>query len=309
VSTKNPSSALSAALAPIAVAVATIVSPGIARADAIAQSYLYLKNITIAPAGGISNVSGTDSGDVSASLNGAAPTTDNANPALFTGFNLNVSQGAGPYAPGVALTGSPTTTVVGSSAIINNGSPFLGNAEASTDDTVSLLPGGVGTSFSNTGLQATYNFAVSAGTKLTFSFDADAFLRAFLDPAGVIGSSAQASYSWSITVDGPNGYLFSWSPDGIVNTITGGTENLDAFDMTDTKSALPAFPETTTGLKSGSFSATTNDLAAGNYQVNIRHASFADAQLLVPEPSALALAGVALLGAGIAGRRGRSKAK
>ncbi len=313
-STKNLSAALRAAAAPVAVAVVAVFGPGVAHADAVAQAYLYLSNITIAPAGGISNVTGTDSGDVSASINGGAPATATANPALFQGFNLQQAVGpnAGSYAPGVAILGAPTGTYVGSSAVINDGNPFFGTAAASTDDTVSLKPSGIGTSFSNTGLLASYDFGVASGTKLTFSFNAAAFLRAFLDPAGVLGSSARASNSWSLTLAllGGTGNVFSWTPDGGSGGITGGTENFDPFSINTNVAATANFFSDTTGVQNGFFSATSNDLAAGTYRVSIAHISTADATILaVPEPTALSLVGLALLGAGVASRRRHLLAK
>ena len=45
-SAKQPLSALRAALAPLGVAVAAAFAPGLAQADAVAQSYLFLNNFT-----------------------------------------------------------------------------------------------------------------------------------------------------------------------------------------------------------------------------------------------------------------------
>jgi hypothetical protein len=311
-SIKNVSSRLRAAAAPIAVAVAAIVATGAAHADAVGQAYLSLTNITFGSSVGTVTVTGgADNGDTLATLAGSGSYSDSANPALFTGFNLQgaVGPNAGSYVPLSAITGSPTGTFSGSSAFINSGDPFTGSAAAYTDDTVSLKPGGNGSAQSNAGLGATFNITVTGGTVLSIGFDATAFLRAFLDPGGIAGSNADASNSWVITLFQGTTKVFQWAPDGLIGTILGGTETADAFAMNDSVQALPFAPEQTSGLESGSFAAHTNTLAAGTYTVNISHKTIADATINVPEPSALSLVGLALVGAGVASRRRRSLVK
>jgi hypothetical protein len=283
-----------------------------AHADAVAQSYLFLSNFTFGSSGAVTVLNATDSGDVSASINGGAASTDSYNsPSGGADFTLQTQVGpdAGMYSPGTAITGSPTGNYVGSYASVTGGDPFEGNVIAAVDNTVSLTPGGSGTAQSNTNLAATFQLSVAEGTTLSVSFDADAFLRAYLDPAFTPGS-ANASYRWDISVRNAAGALvFQWSPDGMAGGITGGTESADAFDLTDERGITLGGFDFTTGELSGFFSAMTNPLAAGLYSVNITHLSNADAEIVVevPEPGALSLAALGLLGVGFASRRRKQR--
>lgn len=301
-------SGLRALFAPLGIAVAAALTPAIAQADAVAQAYLKLTNVQFTGLSPLNITGGADNGDVKATLNGSS-LLDSANPALFTGFDLKVATGpqSGSYTPGAAIVASPTGTYVGSSSFLDNGNPITGTANATTDDTVSLKPGGTGTAESNAGLSASFFLNVVDPITLGIRFNAEAFLRAFLDPAGVPGSSANASNAWVITVSGLTGEVFRWAPDGAAGGITGGTENSDPFSLNNSVAALPFFPESVRPVNSGFFSADTN-LGSGNYIVTITHQSLADASIDIPEPSLLALVGVGLIGMGAASRR-RAKVK
>lgn len=308
-----PNIKIKSLLAPAAIAVAAALSPTTASADAVAQSILSISDFRITADGGYQVITFSDSGDVSASINGGAAATDSANLVNnSSGFTLNQAVGpnAGSYSPLTPLTVSPTTNYVGSYSTLGAGDPLVAPVSlVAVDNTVSLTPGGSGTAQSNVNLTATYTIDVEAGTIFTVSFDADGYLRTMLDPFLAIGSS-NASYTWEIIVTDlfTNLEVFSWSPDGsaAAGGIVGGTEAADAFDLNDASALnVGGFNLHRTGT--GYFEASSNPFADGIYTLTINHLSNADATLRVPEPNALSLAALGLFGLGFIARRRRQK--
>ena len=144
-----------------------------------------------------------------------------------------------------------------------------------------------------------------AVTSFDLSFDATSFLRAMLAPFGEIGS-ANAAFSWIITVaDSLGSTVFSWEPDGAVNTnIIGGTETSDGFDLSQSTNVnLGGFDFPAVKSNAGSFLATTDFFDPGLYVLTIDHKSNADATLRIPEPGALSLVALGLFGMGMVARR------
>lgn len=294
-------------LAPVAVAVAAALAPTTASANAVAQAYLNLYDFGFnATSGSYSVLAFTDSGDVSASINGGAAATDDFNGSGTFTLNKSVGPDAGSYAPLTALSGVPTQNYVASYSFLNGGNPATYDVVAAVDNVVSLVPTGVGTAQSNTNLTATFLIAVNTDAIFNLAFSADAFYRTMLDPFGVSGS-ANAAYSWNITVkNSTNQTVFYWAPDGSVDSdIIGGTELSDDFSLTQ-GAGINFGGFDFSSLDNGDFEATTNTFGAGLYSLTINHKSNADATL-IPEPSALALTALGLFAAGFVGRRRRKE--
>lgn len=309
-----------AVLSTVAMA-AAMVAPGAAQADAVAQAILDVNNfkITLSNPAAIQSLSGTSSGDTSATLNGNnvgnVASVAVTNPA---GFSLSDATGpnSGSFSPLTALVGAPTGTFAGSHSSVVGSSLLPAGARASVDNVVSLFPAGDGSAESNVSLTANIQFALTQSSTVAFNFDAVGFLRSYLAIGGNQFGEANADYNWSMQIrrQRPNGTfetLVRWVPDGVmagafgVTGIIGGTETQDDFNMTNGVS-LTNFNGDDQVANSGSFAMTTNLLSAGTYFLSISHSSDVNAFVSVSEPQMLGLAGLALLGVGAFTRRRRA---
>ena len=79
------------------------------------------------------------------------------------------------------------------------------------------------------------------------------------------GLTSAANMFFNISLTDSFGEVFSWSPDGAIGNIVGGTETADAFDLNYGISGNTTYDPTL-----GLFSATTNSLSAGYYTLNIK---------------------------------------
>lgn len=132
------------------------------------------------------------------------------------------------------------------------------------------------------------------GTQISFNFNADPLLTALLVPGGVAGA---ANMSFSMTLTDMTGHsIFSWTPDGILGDVVGGTEISDPFNLNLGLSVMN--PELSMyDPVAGRFSAVSAPLARGSYQLSISmfNSAFVEGGT-VPEPGVLQL-----LASGLAG--------
>lgn len=172
-----------------------------------------------------------------------------------------------------------------------------------------------GANSSSTRLNLPILIGADCGDTLTcavsFSFLADPYIMASLSAGALSGSVARGTLAFSITLTKVGDVIptFAWAPNGAAGGIFGGTEVADAENLNLTREvllggdpdAVHSGPYASNGF--GSFDAYTARLGVGQYTLSLVAIEKSDVSLLVPEPGALALTGLALSGLALSSRR------
>lgn len=298
---------------------------GAVHAGLVATAVLEVKNFQIQDftTGNILNVSNftnlsiNDFGSNTASLTGFPSTTVNGS--ATNGAPMNVPQ----VCLGVICPGQNVfthTTVPGGNQLARadsnlEGAPLTGlgqptGATAKEVAEVLLTTSGIGGGDSQLGLNSTFSLTVNSIQSLALSFSADHYLRTLLTAEDRPGSSARASSALSFTIDqvlagGSTNNVFSWSPDGKVGGISGGTEDQDGGNLNDTINSGFAGSTSFRDLAGDQLYKAHTTLLPGNYQFSINQSVAVNGTQVIPEPGTMLLAGVGLLGVVLSRRRAK----
>jgi hypothetical protein len=207
---------------------------------------------------------------------------------------------------GSSLSGSPISGAVNSDTLV----PIPPPADARTAALSQTIGTGTGGAQAGLTLNSLTSFVANQGAgSISLSFDADLILKAWANFPLLASATAGSTLSFSLvdTTGGVAVDVFSWAPG---SSILGGTVSAGSSTTCNLQAtAAITFPAGGTNDKSctGHFEAAINSaLIAGHaYTFGITQQSNTNVTSVgvIPEPSALALAGLALALTGFVSRR------
>jgi PEP-CTERM motif len=285
-----------------------------AMADGIATAYLAINDFKFTRPDTTKMLVGTDIifnssvinvGDTNASLNGAFDSATGAAPAEAGALDIAHScVGACTYVENsfahlVSPAGTPVTGSYSlgdahlTGASVNFPGLPLPDVDAKTLAETALGAGSHVGSSSGNNLKITTNFSfiASATGVISFSYNADAYVRAYLS-SDVNGINAIATIGFTVTVQDTltGGIVLAHAPLAI-NAGAARSATLPGQDFTHTQTAA-------------AFADSFGVVAGRGYQITINHVSETDAEV-IPEPGSLAILGAGLLSMGLIRRRKR----
>lgn len=288
-----------------------------AQASAYAMSYNDVTNLVITPTAGVVFPPGNSTNNSSAVACLPNGNCQNHGGAGF--LNAPFAHiGAGGYVENAYLAvnreTSPTSFALADASIDSRqfaGDPFT-RARNMAEGLLRENNTANATAGNSSATLLTSTFISTGNGSISFSFDADPFVRAYLI-AATSGSQAEGILALNFNIVSSTGaVVFNWAPDGVAGGILGGVEGSDPFTLNTSVTALPGNPgplvyDPTGCAPGGCFTATTNALAAGVYTLNLSMRETVNLQLVqIPEPGSILLLGIGLAALGATTRQRQS---
>jgi hypothetical protein len=293
---------------------------GNARADALAQATLNVTNFKFMTGGVPLDVGAfavldiSDGTTLNAGLNGASAVPLTATSVGGVGFPVNTLCAPGGTCPSPFVaqpypaTGNSSTAGSFLNGVPITGLPFAFGANATTAAFSQIVGTGNGNAQSGLTLNTNIMFKLNQAAFISLAFDASQILTGWADYPISSHATAGNTLSFNLT-DATGATIFSWAPNGTAGGIFGGTVTSTGAPCNLQATASFSFPPGGVNNKScgGTYAAdeTTLLLAGQFYNLGISQQSTTHVDAKAPEPTSLALVGLALAGLGFAGLRRR----
>lgn len=289
---------------------------GNAQAGALATSTLTMSNFQLLHSNGtvysntdLSGLVANSSANITATYNGVSPPAGSYGPTPLPNNDLNpVCAGSCSTITNNSLfTNPPLTAPISgnfvaadqneqNSPIAGLGTPVGANVQSAAIANLSGQSLGPNTASSTNQLSSTWQFTLAQADSMTFSFDTSIYQESYLSPDAQFPSSAKTSSQFNFTITDlrTNAILFSFS-DSSLNGQT--SRNAPYVGTTLLPGETLGNPLTQTWLVSSSI------LPVGDILQLDGTLKTTAAAIFVPEPGALALMGIGLLGLVVGSRK------